>query len=169
MLPSRSGSQYIADIHHSPLVREKYDRAVLYYYYTDNCVSFAESIECTFNGTVGFGKRVSCTIPRNGDLLTTQWLEITMKKHDSNASYYPAEALIKELEVEIGGQRIDKIYNDWFRVYDELYRSGSEKESYRSMVDFDDPSAGGDMGVTKRFYLPLVREKYVSCFVLLLY
>jgi hypothetical protein len=40
-----------------------------------------------------------------------------MKKHDSNASYYPAEALIKELEVEIGGQRIDKIYNDWFRVY----------------------------------------------------
>jgi hypothetical protein len=79
-----------------------------------------------------------------------------MKKHDSNASYYPAEALIKELEVEIGGQRIDKIYNDWFRVYDELYRSGSEKESYRSMVDFDDPSAGGDMGVTKRFYLPLI-------------
>jgi hypothetical protein len=89
-------------------------------------------------------------------LLTTQWLEITMKKHDSNPSYYAAEALIKELEVEIGGQRIDKIYNDWFRVYDELYRSGSEKESYRSMVDFDDPSAGGDMGVTKRFYLPLI-------------
>jgi hypothetical protein len=79
-----------------------------------------------------------------------------MQKHETNASYYPAEALLKEIEVEIGGQRVDKIYNDWFRVYDELYRSGSEKEAYRSMVDFDDPSAGGDTNVTKRFYVPLI-------------
>lgn len=79
-----------------------------------------------------------------------------MKKHDSNASYFPAEALLKEVEVEIGGQRVDKIYSDWFRVYDELYRSGSEKDTYRSMVDFDDASAGGDTGVTKRFYVPLI-------------
>jgi len=119
--------------------------------------SFAlESIECTFNGTVGYSKRISATIPRNGDLLTTQWLEIVMKKHNTHASYYPAEALLKELEVEIGGQRIDKIYSDWFRVFDELYRSGSEKEAYRNMVDFDDTSAGGDTGVYKRFYVPLI-------------
>lgn len=97
---------------------------------------------------------MSCTIPRNGDLLTSQWLEITLtKKHGVN-SFYPAEALLKEIEVEIGGQRVDKIYNDWFRVYDELYRSGSEKTAYRSMVDFDEPT--GDSAVSKRFYVPLI-------------
>lgn len=105
---------------------------------------------------MGYSKRISATIPRNGDLLTTQWLEIVLKKHDTNASYYPAEALLKEIEVEVGGQRIDKIYSDWFRVYDELYRSGSEKDAYRSMVDFDQPEAGADKGVYKRFYVPLV-------------
>jgi len=88
--------------------------------------------------------------------LTSQWLEITLKKSNTAASYYPAEALLKEIEIEIGGQRVDKIYSDWFRVYDELYRSGSEKTTYRSMVDFDDTTAGGDMGVTKRFYVPLI-------------
>lgn len=66
--------------------------------------SFAlESIECTFNGTIGYNKRVSCTIPRNGDLVTTMWLEITLKKKYNVASYYPAEAFLKEVELEIGG------------------------------------------------------------------
>lgn len=60
------------------------------------------------------------------------------------------------MQIEIGGQRVDKVYSDWFRVYDEMYRSGSEKDAYRSMVDFDDASAGGDTGVTKRFYVPLI-------------
>jgi len=77
-----------------------------------------------------------------------------MKKKHGVTSYYPAEALLKEVEIEIGGQRIDKIYSDWFRIYDELYRSGSEKTSYRSLVDFDEPAA--DSGVTKRFYIPLI-------------
>lgn len=29
-----------------------------------------------------------------------------MKKHASNASYFPAEQLLKEVELEIGGQRV---------------------------------------------------------------
>lgn len=46
---------------------------------------------------------MSCTIPRNGDLVTTMWLEITLKKKYNVASYYPAEAFLKEVELEIGG------------------------------------------------------------------
>jgi len=69
--------------------------------------SFAlESIQCTFSGSIGFGKRTTVTIPRNGDLLHTVWVELTMKKHASNASHFPAEQLLKEVELEIGGQRV---------------------------------------------------------------
>jgi hypothetical protein len=111
-----------------------------------------ESIEQTFNGAVGFGKRVSCTVSRNGDLVTNMYLELTLKK-GSAASYFPAEAFIKDCEIEIGGQKCDKHYAAWYRVFDELTRTGSEKDAYRRMVDFYDSEVEGTI---KRFYVPLI-------------
>lgn len=118
--------------------------------------SFAlESIEQTFNGSVDYGKKISCTVSRNGDLVSTMFLEVTLKK-GSGASYFPAEQLLKEVELEIGGQRIDKHYSDWYRIYDELFRSADEKLAYRRLVDFDNPAANEDVGTVKRFYVPLI-------------
>jgi hypothetical protein len=118
--------------------------------------SFAlEAIEQTFNGSVDYGKKVSCTVSRNGDLVSTMFLEVTLKK-SSGASFYPAENFLKEVELEIGGQRIDKHYADWYRIYDELFRSADEKDAYRRLVDFDTPAAGSETGVVKRFYIPLI-------------
>ena len=66
--------------------------------------SFAlEAIEQTFNGSVDYGKKVSCTVSRNGDLVSTMFLEVTLKK-SSGASFYPAENFLKEVELEIGGR-----------------------------------------------------------------
>lgn len=113
-----------------------------------------ESIEQTFNGTVGWGKKVSTTISRNGDLITDVILEITLKKDTSGGgTFYPAEALVQEIELEIGGQRIDKHYADWFRVYDSLFRKNDEQHQYRRMVDWVDGEPDDNV---KRFYLPLI-------------
>lgn len=84
------------------------------------------------------------------------WLEITLKKKRNVASYYPAEAFLKEVELEIGGQRIDKLYSDWFRIYDELYRSSDEKLAYRKLADFDAVAAGSDDNVEKKMFVPLL-------------
>lgn len=84
------------------------------------------------------------------------WLEITLKKAYNVASYYPAEAFLKEVELEIGGQRIDKLYSDWFRIFDELYRSSDEKLAYRKLADFDDTTAAGDAAVEKKMFVPLL-------------
>lgn len=113
-----------------------------------------EDIECTWNGSVGFNKRVSCTIPRNGDLLHSLWLEVTLKK-GAGESFYAGESFIKEYELEIGGQRIDKWYSDALQVFNQLYRNETQKASYRRLVDFDRPGAGEDTGVIKKFYIPL--------------
>ena len=83
------------------------------------------------------------------------FLEVTLKK-SSGASFYPAENFLKEVELEIGGQRIDKHYADWYRIYDELFRSSDEKSAYRRLVDFDTPAASSETGVVKRFYIPLI-------------
>jgi hypothetical protein len=37
-----------------------------------------ESIEQTFNGTANFGKKVQCTISRNGDLIHRVYLQATL-------------------------------------------------------------------------------------------
>ena len=37
-----------------------------------------EAIEQTFNGTADFGKRVTCTISRNGDLIGRVYLQVTL-------------------------------------------------------------------------------------------
>ena len=79
-----------------------------------------ESIEQTFNGQADFGRRVQCTVSRNGDLAYRTYLQVTLPQvgpDGTNAVYArwldnPGHQLISMVEVEIGGQRIDRQYGD---------------------------------------------------------
>ena len=115
-----------------------------------------EAIEQVFNGSIRKGARVSCTISRNGDMVNQCWLEITCKQ--TGPTWYPAEALIKEVEFELGGQKIDRHYSDFFRVYSELFHSGEQKEAYKRLTNFDwvsENKTGSTNTVTRKLYLPL--------------
>lgn len=78
-----------------------------------------ESIEQTFNGVANFGKRVTCTISRNGDLIYRVYLQATLpsvsliEEDGSGAQFrwlnWVGHNLIKNVEIEIGGQRINSI------------------------------------------------------------
>ena len=80
-----------------------------------------ESIRQDFNGTIKNGNKVSCTISRNGDLITDCWLEFQLKPA-STAPFIGDSLLssIKTIELEIGGQRIDRHTGDWLRIWSEL-------------------------------------------------
>ena len=81
-----------------------------------------ESIEQTFNGQADFGRRVTCTVSRNGDLAYRTYLQVTLPEINQsmgatgdNGVYArwldcPGEQMISQVEVEIGGQRIDRQY-----------------------------------------------------------
>jgi hypothetical protein len=81
-----------------------------------------ESIEQTFNGSVGFGNKVTSTISRNGDLVSRLYVEMDPSAIFDQANYAPnpTHNLLKEMELEIGGQRIDKHYSHWLNVWTEL-------------------------------------------------
>ena len=111
-----------------------------------------ESIEQVFSGTVSWNKRVSATISRNGDLINGAYIEIQLMK-GQGATYYPAEALLKEVSCSIGGIVMDKHYNTWFRMHDAMFRKGDEKQAYATLTDFVDGEAPGTI---KRFYVPLI-------------
>lgn len=101
---------------------------------------------------------MSCTISRNGDLITDCFLEIVLTKPASNtsATWWPAEALIQEVSLDIGGQTIDKHNSTWFRIFNELFRKDAEKAAYERMVNFTEDEQKANGAIKKRFYLPLI-------------
>ena len=78
-----------------------------------------ESIEQTFNGTVGSGARLTATVSRNGDLVHKMYLASTTETAVEKANYGHFE-LISEVELEIGGQRIDKQTAQWMETWAQL-------------------------------------------------
>ena len=105
-----------------------------------------ESIEQTFNGQADFGRRVTCTISRNGDLAYRTYLQVTLPeinqdlKNNSDGDVYarwldfPGEQLISQVEVEIGGQRIDRQYGDWMHIWCQLTLSKEQERGYYKMI-----------------------------------
>jgi hypothetical protein len=105
-----------------------------------------ESIEQTFNGQADFGRRVTCTISRNGDLAYRTYLQVTlpeinqsMKGTSQHGVYarwldFPGEQLISQVEVEIGGQRIDRQYGDWMHIWNNLTLPVDQQPGYYAMV-----------------------------------
>lgn len=103
-----------------------------------------EAIEQTFNGVANFGKRVTCTISRNGDLINRIYLQATLpqvelQESDGSGAQFRwlnwiGHNLIRSVEVEIGGQRIDKHYGDWLHIWNELTRPAGKQAGYAKMV-----------------------------------
>jgi hypothetical protein len=94
-----------------------------------------ENIEQTVNGTAASSGRVSVTVARNGDLIADMYLELTTKiSFDTATDAWAAERAISTAELSIGGQRIDKHYQKWWRLYAELYMDESKKLNYGKMT-----------------------------------
>jgi hypothetical protein len=99
-----------------------------------------ESIEQTFNGSGDWNKKVTCTVSRNGDLIHRVYLRVELP----SVTVAPGKAfrwlnwlghiLVKNVEVEIGGQKIDKQYGDWMHIWNELTQSAGHQLGYANMV-----------------------------------
>jgi hypothetical protein len=121
---------------------------VTYRRYTNFAI---ESIEQTFNGQADFGRRVTCIISRNGDLAYRTYLQVTLPEINQlmgntatlasgTSSVYarwldfPGEQLIAQVEVEIGGQRIDRQYGDWMHIWNQLTMTSEQERGYFKMI-----------------------------------
>jgi len=121
---------------------------VTYRRYTNFAI---ESIEQTFNGQADFGRRVTCTISRNGDLAYRTYLQVTLpeiNQYMGNTTSlatgpgsvyarwldFPGEQLVAQVEVEIGGQRIDRQYGDWMHIWNQLTMTSEQQRGYFKMI-----------------------------------
>jgi Major capsid protein N-terminus/Large eukaryotic DNA virus major capsid protein len=108
-----------------------------------------EQIPQNFNGQKpNFGKKLNCTIAKNGDLVGNIFVVVTLPKVNlpSNTLTQFAWvkrvgfALIKSVSIVINGYEIDKHYGHWLNVWSELTGSivGPQRNGFRKMIGEDE-------------------------------
>jgi hypothetical protein len=130
-----------------------------------------ESIQQTFNGNVGAGKRVTAQISRNGDLIHKMYVVANVKGIATSKSI--GHNMLKKVELEIGGQLIDRQYSEWMYIWNELSMTSGKKDGFYEMVagdktGTDDTTSGVDVYVPLEFWfcrniglaLPLIALQY---------
>jgi hypothetical protein len=110
-----------------------------------------ESIEQVFDGVIDFGERIVSTIRRTGDVIMGMHLEVTLKR-GTMETLYPAEQLLRNVDLELGKVQVNRFPGEWLRVKDELFASSDQKSAVREMADFTD---GESVGTVKVFHVNL--------------
>ena len=124
-----------------------------------------EAIEQTWNGTstgVAGESRCTATVSRNGDLVTKMYMELdgTPTVNDQN----PTAQGIVNVEVEIGGQRIDRQSGQWMNVYAHLTEPnpsghvGQAPTANSGTLFQNNTGMGGCLGqaAAAKFFVPLM-------------
>jgi len=106
-----------------------------------------ECIEQVFSGNVTLGKKTSCTIARNGDLLYSMHLDVDITGVSENG-----HEIINYVDIEIGGQCIDKHYGKWLNIWADLTHNKEQKRKLDRMINGDLCS---NDGCSQKLYVPL--------------
>jgi hypothetical protein len=122
-----------------------------------------ETIEETMSGNIGFGRRSSITIIRNGDLATNLYVKIAvgaLTPYTGTTACWVrrlGHAILKSITISIGGSQIDKQYGTWMDIWYELTHTEEQTRGYAEMVgdtnEMTDLSSAGAPAYT--LYVPL--------------
>ncbi len=102
-----------------------------------------ESIEQTFSTEADFNKIVSATIARgNGDLIHKIYLQFTLPALDQSQNdaewvgYVNSigHNIIKRVDLEIGGQLIERHYSEWLEIWSELSLNEAERRNFNFLI-----------------------------------
>ena len=121
-----------------------------------------EPIPQTFNGASDFGRTVTCTINRNGDLITNMYVHISLPTVTGVTVPWGyvrrlGHAIVQHYKIEIGGSKIDEQYGDWLNIWYELTHKVGQERGYAKMIG-DVPELNNINTVNKpsyQLYVPL--------------
>ena len=97
-----------------------------------------EPIPQTFNGAPDFGRTVTCTINRSGDLITNIYAAIKLKSIISGEKFGYVRrvglAIVQHYKIEIGGTKLDEQYGDWLNIWYELTLKSGQERGFSRMI-----------------------------------
>ena len=88
-----------------------------------------EAIEQTINGSSSENGSGSVTISRNGDLVYKVYVNSSNMTEGTDGT-----TLIDNVELEIGGQRIDKQTSEWNQIWHDLSTPDSKAAGFKCMI-----------------------------------
>ena len=116
-----------------------------------------EEIAQTPNGSVNFGGTASFTISRNGDLVHKMYFEFSpadifdvctfkdgQNQNQAQMACYVGNTILKEIECEIGGQKIDRHYGHWLSTWGDLTEPNPSGEIAQILTDNTNAGGNGD-------------------------
>jgi hypothetical protein len=121
---------------------------VLYKRHTNFAI---EAMRVNFTGAPAYGQRLVAIVNRNADLVWKTYVEVTLPdttlmttpgKWSVGASRRLGYALLKKIEVEIGGQIIDTHYGEWMYLWENL------TADYDTAVKLDSLMGGDILGTS---------------------
>jgi hypothetical protein len=114
-----------------------------------------EAMRVNFTGAPAYGQRVVAVVNRNADLIWKTYVEVTLPDTRSTATGKAQNVLwsgdsirrlgyilLNKIEVEIGGQIIDRHYGEWLYLWENL------TSSYDNSVKLDSMLGASLMGAT---------------------
>jgi len=127
-----------------------------------------QSIPQYFNGNADFGQKVYCLIDRVGDLMNQVFLRVLLPSlieynytdTDGNLVEYfwinsVGNAIVKIIEIEIGGQVIDRQFGLWMEIWNELAIPPGKRAGYYSMIGKTDNPVNLENNKALDLYVPL--------------
>ena len=124
-----------------------------------------ESIEQLFHGNINFNNKFYCDIEPKGDLVNQIYLQLKLpnlnrypeKNKDYQVSWVNSigNAIIKNIDIEIGGLLIDRHYGQWMEIWSELTVNKDKRYAYDTLIGkhpiFDYDTQPGPLNL----YVPL--------------
>ena len=103
-----------------------------------------ESIQKLFHGNINFGQKIYCDISPDADLVNQIFLNIKLpnlntvpeKNPDYTVSWVNSigHAIIQNIDIEIGGQVIDRHFGQWMEIWSELTLTSEKEYAYNLMI-----------------------------------
>lgn len=119
-----------------------------------------EAIEQTVSGNELFGANLTSTIAKNGDLITKMYIKCNVSLSGSGGKFAwvnrLGHAMLEEVELLIGGSRIDKQYYEWLDLWYELARNVSHNRGYDKLIgNYSDLTVLSTTTKSATVYIPL--------------
>ena len=123
-----------------------------------------ETSQQTVSGAIGNGSLVSVTLARTGDLVGDMFVALTPINTSASQlttnnvgvdTCWMAERAFNTVELFIGGQSIDKHYQQWFRLYAEVFLNETKKVNYGKLTSMAAPNNTNQTS-TAQVFLPLL-------------
>ena len=121
-----------------------------------------------FTGNIDFGQKVYNQIERIGDLMADTYLVLELPslesfnyidENDNIVEYYwvngVGHSIIKIIELEIGGNIIDRQYGIWMEIWSELTVPLSKRDGFNEMIGKSDSPINLNNNKSLKLYIPL--------------